>query len=89
MNIEPGQTHNTFTSPEQKQPIFKLEGMKIENKIETPPAPIVNVTNQVNPTPVTIENNVKASDVVVTPSPSKTVRILRDENDQMTGAEVE
>lgn len=46
----PAETHVTLPAPE----------VRIDNKIEAPEAPVVNVTNQVNPTEVRIENNVQA-----------------------------
>ncbi len=53
------------------------------------PAPVVNVTNQVNPTPVRVENNVQPAEVTVIPEGKKKVdlKVKRDAQGKIESAQ--
>lgn len=58
----------------------------IQNVINVPdqPAPVVNVTNQVSPTPVTVKNDVRPSPVVIAKDGKRKAKIKRDRDGKIT-----
>lgn len=95
-NIELKPTFDVAVPDISMNPTFEVHSPEVTTHIDVSPTPIhveaaaaPSVTVNVDPTPVTVENNidVKPADVKLPPQKKRETRVIRDDDDMIIGTE--
>jgi len=70
-------------------PELKADAPNVTVNVPEQPAPVVNVTNEVNPTPVEVKNDVTVQPATVAVKTPKKAKVKRDRNGNIESIEAQ